>query len=136
MYGVVLIDTQWQLTAVVLHVILLYQFWDAENIHPYFIPIVLHRSLTLNDLPFSSWPVITSIGRLVNQPYYGISHIDGSMQEKRNSIVNTLDLHISSTNPSIWDNMQEMTEIWQSKIQPPFFPVIFQKEFQLFKIPM
>ena len=54
MYGDVLIDTHWQLTAGALRTILLYQFRDAENIHLYFIPIVSHCSLTVNDLPLSS----------------------------------------------------------------------------------
>ena len=29
-------------------------------------------------------------------------HIDGLMQERRNSIANALELHLSCTNPSIW----------------------------------
>ena len=31
-----------------------------------------------------------------------IWEIDGLMQERRNSIANALELHLSSTNPSIW----------------------------------
>ena len=32
---------------------------------------------------------------------HGVTHIDGLMQERRNSIANALELHLSCTNPSV-----------------------------------
>ena len=46
-------------------------------------------------LAFSVW---------FHKEFHMVCHIDGLVQERRNSIANALELRLSCTNPSIWSN--------------------------------
>ena len=49
----------------------------------------------------------------VNVTDWNLSHIDGLVQERRNSIANALELRRSCTNPSTWsETIQKKTSPW------------------------
>ena len=59
-------------------------------------------------LIFTKYEVISVMWKSTSADY-----IDGSVQERCNSIANTLELHLSCTNPSIWLFLFLSTSNWQ-----------------------